>query len=237
MDWAAEVAFVTGATRGIGRAVVETFAARGAKVAFCGRGETDVRALEAALRSQSREVVGLVCDVRDEQNVNAFAVDAAFRLGNPTILVNKAGIGRFGRVADMSAADWDDVMATNVRGTFLMTRACLPAMLQAGRGSIVNVVSLSGKTGVVEGAAYAASKHAVLGFSRSLMLEVRKQGVRVIAVCPGSVDTAFFDGDTPFNPNRATILKPADVADAILAALELPARALVSELDIRPANP
>ncbi len=110
-------------------------------------------------------------------------------------------------------------------------------MLQAGRGSIVNVVSLSGKSGVAEGAAYAASKHAVLGFSRSLMLEVRKQGVRVIAVCPGSVDTAFFDGDTPFNPNRASILHPSDVADAIVAALELPARALVSELDIRPANP
>ena len=104
-------------------------------------------------------------------------------------------------------------------------------------GTIVNVASLAGRSGFVGGTAYTASKHAVLGFSRSLMLEVRKDNVRVVTICPGSVDTSMLR-DQPMlraDPNR--ILRPEDVADTILHALLLPARALVSELDIRPTNP
>jgi 3-oxoacyl-[acyl-carrier protein] reductase len=136
----------------------------------------------------------------------------------------------------MSVGDWDAVIETNLRGMFLMTRAFLPAMLEARRGAIVNIASLAGKNGIADGAAYSASKHGVLGFSKSLMLEVRKQGVRVIAVCPGSVNTQFHD-TSPHNPNRDRILWAEDVAKVVADTLELPGRALVSELDIRPANP
>lgn len=237
MDWQQQVAVVTGASRGIGRAVVEAFIAKGARVAFSSRSAAALAEVESAAKWSGAEAVAFTCDVRDEASVAEFAAAVTERFGAPTIVVNNAGVGLFAPVATMATEAWDEVMATNVRGTFLVTRAFLPAMLETGRGDIVNVVSLSGRNGVAEGAAYAASKHAVLGFSRSLMLEVRKRGVRVIAVCPGSVDTAFFDGDTPFHPDRDRILKPEDVAQAIVAALELDPRAMLSELDLRPSNP
>jgi NADP-dependent 3-hydroxy acid dehydrogenase YdfG len=129
------------------------------------------------------------------------------------------------------------VMDTNLRGMFLATRAFLPAMLATGRGAIVNISSLAGRNGIANGAAYSASKHGVIGFSKSLLLEVRALGIRVMTICPGSVNTAFFDGDTPFDPDRSRILEPQDVATAVLDALALPERALISELDLRPTNP
>jgi 3-oxoacyl-[acyl-carrier protein] reductase len=110
-------------------------------------------------------------------------------------------------------------------------------MRRQRHGAIVNIASLAGRNGFAGGTAYAASKHAVLGFSRSLMLEVRKDNIRVIAICPGSVDTALMREQSVLTPDVAKILHPDDVARTVLAALELPERATVSELDVRPTNP
>ena len=128
-------------------------------------------------------------------------------------------------------------MSTNVRSLYLVTRAVLPGMRSRKQGTIVNVASLAGRNGFVGGTAYTASKHAVLGFSRSLMLEVRKDNVRVIAICPGSVDTSLLRDQPMLKSEPSRILQPEDVAATILHALTLPDRALVSELDIRPTNP
>lgn len=159
------------------------------------------------------------------------------RLGDPDVLVNNAGLAHWVPVEQMTIAQFDETMAVNVRGVFLMTRAFLPAMRRHRRGHIVNIASLAGKNAVPGAAAYSASKHAVLGFSKSLLMEVREHGIRVVAVCPGSVVTAFFDraGRELERPERK--LRPEDVADAVVAALELPERALLSELDIRPTTP
>ena len=237
MDWREQIAVVTGGTRGIGKALTVELARRGAAVAFCARDTQDVERHAAGLKGGGHAALGVVCDVRDEASVAAFAERVREEMGTPTILINNAGVGRFAPLGEMSLSAWDEVMDTNLRGLFLVTRAFLPAMSARGHGAIVNIASLAGRNGIAEGAAYSASKHGVLGFSKSLMLEVRTLGVRVMAVCPGSVNTAFFDGDTPFDPNRGRILLPDDVAKATLDALELPDRALVSELDIRPANP
>ena len=224
MDWQRERAVVTGGSSGIGQALVAALASRGAKVAWCSR------------RGGGS---GLACDVRHEAQVARFAEQARAALGgHPTLLVNNAGIVKWGPVAEQRVEDWDAVFETNVRGMFLVTRAFLPAMLAAGRGAVVNMASLAGRNPIKHGAAYAASKHAVLGFSRSLMLETRYAGIRVLAVCPGSVDTAVFDDEqAPFEHHRERMLQPADVAQVILDTLALPERAMVSELDIRPSKP
>jgi len=218
-----QVVVITGSSSGIGLAAVRAFERRGARVAHC---------------SRSGAHGGARCDVRDESSVNEFARAVLRDYGPPSVLVNNAGIALWGSAATMPLAEWNDVIATNLTGMFLVTRAFLPALLEAGRGTIVNVASLAGRNGVVNGSAYSASKHGVLGFSRSLMMEVRKQGVRVIAICPGSVDTPIFEKEQPpFSVNRSRIMAPDDVAEAIVSAVSLPDHAMVSELDIRPTNP
>ena len=118
-----------------------------------------------------------------------------------------------------------------------MTRAVLPPMRAKRRGDVVNVASLSARNGFVGGTAYAASKHAVLGFGRSLMLELRKEGIRVVTICPGSVDTGMLQDQPMLKTDPQRILRPDDVAAVILDTLRLPDRALVSEVDLRPTNP
>ena len=159
------------------------------------------------------------------------------QLGEIGVLVNNAGVLIARPFEELTLEDWDVTMATNLRSLYLVTREVLPGMRRRREGTIVNVASLAGRNGFVGGTAYTASKHAVLGFARSLMLEVRKDGVRVVTVCPGSVDTDLLVDQPMLTPNRERILQPEDVADAILHAVRLPGRALVSELDIRPTNP
>ena len=223
MLWSAERAVVTGSSSGIGQALVQALRERGAVVAHC---------------SRSGGGGGAMCDVADQAQVVEFAQQVFRDIGTPTLLVNNAGVARWGLVHEQTLADWNANISVNLTGMFLVTRAFLPAMLEAKRGTIVNVSSLSGRNGVAGGAAYSASKHGVLGFSRSLMMEVRKQGLRVMTICPGSVDTPIFDKDTaPFAINRDTMMAPADIAQAILDAVAQPDRTMVTELDIRPTNP
>jgi 3-oxoacyl-[acyl-carrier protein] reductase len=228
---------ITGATEGIGRAIAFALADRGARLGVCARTANRVDTLLAELGERGVTAVGQACDVADEASVAAFAALARERLGAADVLINNAGLGHFAPVAEMTTAQFDETMAVNVRGVFLMTQAFLPQMRRRGRGHIVNIASLAGRNPVPGGAAYAASKHAVLGFSKSLFGEVRKEGIRVVAICPGSVVTPFFDksGSELANPDRK--LQADDVAATVVATLELPDRALVSELDIRPTNP
>jgi 3-oxoacyl-[acyl-carrier protein] reductase len=237
MNLSNSMCVVTGGTTGIGYATAAALSVRGATVAICGRSEDGVRTALKRLKKGGADVVGWTCDVSDESSVAEFA-DRVRSQGKPVdVLVNNAGVGHFARLGELALEQIDETWATNVRGVFLMTQAFLPEMIERGVGHIVNVASLAGRNGVVGGTAYAASKHAVLGFSRSLMLEVRAQGVRVIAVCPGSVDTPFFAKAGVQRDDLDRVLTADDVASTILSALDLPDRALVSELDVRPANP
>lgn len=236
MTIANAAAVVTGGTEGIGLATVRALGQAGARVAFCARSTERVAAIEATLRAEGLAAHGFPCDVTDPDQVRRFAEDVRAAMGDPTILINNAGIGRFGPLDEMALETWDAVHATNVRSLFLVTKAFLSPMKVAGRGDIVVVASLAGKNGIVGGTAYTASKHAALGFAKSLLLEVRPHGVRVVAVCPGSVDTAFFAGREP-RTARASMLQPSDVAEAIVATLRQPRHATISELDIRPAHP
>ncbi|HWP38515.1 MAG TPA: SDR family NAD(P)-dependent oxidoreductase [Gemmatimonadales bacterium] len=237
MNLAQAICVVTGATEGIGRAIATALANRGARLALCARTPLNVERVVRELRAHGATAVGQACDVSDPGQVRRFADFVRHELGPPDVLVNNAGIGHFVDVADMSLEQFDETFAVNVRGVFLMTKAFLPDMQRRGRGDIVNIASLAGRNAVAGAAAYAASKHAVLGFSKSLMLEVRRHGIRVIAICPGTVVTPFA-GKSGLDIERPEQkLTPEDVAHAVIATLEAADRAMISELDIRPSNP
>jgi 3-oxoacyl-[acyl-carrier protein] reductase len=233
----ATAALVTGATQGIGRATAFALGRAGYRVGVCARTPARLDALVAELKANDIDAAAAPADVGDPAETARAVDQITASIGEVGVLVNNAGVLIARPFDELTLEDWDATMATNVRSLYLMTRAVLPAMRRRREGAIVNVASLAGRNGFVGGSAYTASKHAVLGFSRSLMLEVRKDNVRVIAICPGSVDTALIR-DQPMlrsDPNR--ILRAEDVAETILQALLLPPRALVSELDIRPTNP
>lgn len=230
-------ALVTGATQGIGRATAFALGRAGYRVGVCARTHARVDELLADLKKEGIDAAGAYADVGDAAQAARAAEQIAMAIGEIGVLVNNAGVLIARPFEEMTLEDWDATMTTNVRSLFLMTRAVLPAMRRRREGTIINVASLAGRNGFAGGTAYTASKHAVLGFSRSLMLEVRKDNIRVVTVCPGSVDTSMIRDQPMLRSDASRILRPDDVADTILHALLLPARALVSELDIRPTNP
>ncbi len=231
-----KVAFVTGAGSGIGRALAIMLLREGACVLACGRGETRMTALRDEVAGLPGALLTAVADVSDEKQVLRVLEKAAMSVGMPDIVVANAGFAIMKPLVNMSSGEFDAQMATNVRGVWLTLRHTIPAMIGKGGGDVIIVSSLAGKNGFAGGTAYAASKFAVRGIAQSLMLEVRDKNVRVAAIFPGSTDTPFFD-DSPMTPDRAKILGADDVAQAILDILRAPRRALLSEIDIRPANP
>ncbi len=230
-------ALITGATHGIGRATAYALGRAGYRVGVCTRTESKVAALVEELRGAGIEAAGRAGDVSQPGDVTAIVEHVSAALGEIGVLVNNAGILIARPIGELTIEDWDVTIATNLRSLYLMTRAVLPPMRAKGRGDIVNVASLAARNGFVGGTAYTASKHAVLGFARSLMLELRKEGIRVITICPGSVDTGMLRDQPMLKSDPERILRPDDVAESILHTLRLPLRALVSEVDLRPTNP
>ena len=231
------VALVTGATRGIGRATAFALGHVGYAIGACGR---DPAALDQLLDDLGRAGIaaaGRPADVADPADAGALVTHVAVRLGPVEVLVNNAGLGIFKPFAELTLEEWDRTMATNLRSLYVVTREVLPGMRKRGHGAVVNIASLAGRHGLAGGTAYSASKHAMLGFSRSLLLEVRKEGIRVITICPGTVDTSMMRDQSMLKPAYDRVLRPEDVAATVVSALALPERALVSELDLRPTNP
>jgi 3-oxoacyl-[acyl-carrier protein] reductase len=232
-----KTALITGGTAGIGRATAFALGRAGYRVGVCSRSEAKVKRMLDELTKEGIEGAGAPGDVGDPLQAARVSEMLIGRLGEIDVLVNNAGVLIAKPFEELSLDDWDRTMSSNVRSLYLMTRAVLPAMRRRKDGAIVNVASLAGRNGFVGGTAYTASKHAVLGFSRSLMLETRKDNIRVIAICPGSVATEMMRDQPMLKPDPQKVLQPEDVATTILQAIQLPARAMVSELDIRPTNP
>ena len=185
------VAIVTGATSGIGLAVVRTLAGRQHNVFICARSAENVASTVKQLRAEGLEVDGMACDVRDGADIKRFVPSAVDRFGTIDVLVNNAGRSGGGVTADLSDELWSDVLHTNLTSVFLMTREVLNSggMRSRESGRIINIASTAGKQGVVLGAPYSASKHGVVGFTKALGNELAPTGITVNAVCPGYVET------------------------------------------------
>jgi 3-oxoacyl-[acyl-carrier protein] reductase len=204
---AGKIAVVTGASRGIGRATATLLAGAGAQVTGCARHAVD-------------EVIA--CDVGRPADVERFAAEVLRRFGPPDLLVNNAGLVARGPLEETSLQNWDAVLDSNLKGTFLVTRAFLPAMRARRGGRIINVASISGRQGTAGLTAYCAAKHGVVGLTRALAEELRPDGIAVNAVCPGSVDTDMLKVGMP---GARPAMSPEDVANVViyLAAYAPPA--------------
>jgi NAD(P)-dependent dehydrogenase (short-subunit alcohol dehydrogenase family) len=226
-----KVAVVTGGTRGIGRAVVESLLREGAAVAFCGRTEEAVSQTVSEIGTD--RVAGMAADMRDPAKITEFFqfVDRTF--GGLDVLVNNAGVGIFRPVGELSYEEWKTVIDTNLTGVFWCSREALPRMATRGGGTIINISSLAGRNPFAGGAAYNASKFGLNGFSEAMMLDHRQQGIRVSYVMPGSVDTDF----SPRSGRAAWKIAPEDVADIVMGILRMPARTTVSRVEVRPSIP
>lgn len=182
-------AVVTGGGRGIGAAVARALAEAGASVVVASRTEGDIEQLASQLRAEGHQAWSVVCDVTDPQSIHGLASSATDRLGRVDILVNAAGIASSAPLHKLTLEDWNRVIAVNATGTFLCTQAFISGMVERKWGRVVNVASVAGLSGSRYIAAYSASKHAVIGFTRCAAAEVAQHGVTVNAVCPGFVDT------------------------------------------------
>jgi NAD(P)-dependent dehydrogenase (short-subunit alcohol dehydrogenase family) len=234
LEIANRVAIVTGASRGIGRAIAAALSGAGAKVAITARNEQELAQAVSQLK-QKRAVAGYVCDVRDYEQVKATLANVAADFGGIDILINNAGIGMFGSVESMSVADFRAVLETNVFGVFYCCHEAIPLMKRSGGGYIINISSLAGTNAHANMAAYNASKFGLNGFSEALMQEVRHDGIKVSYIMPGSVNTEF-GGDEP-SDEKSWQLQPDDVARVVMDLLAYPDRALPSRVEIRPSRP
>ncbi len=226
---------ITGASKGIGRDLALMLAAKGANLGLVARSETELQALQTQIAAAGGNASIFVGDVADANLAPSVCTSLIAQFGKIDAVVNNAGFGIFGSTDSLSASDWDSVMNTNVKGTFLFCQAILPHFRQQGGGHIVNVASDVAKRVFDGGSLYCASKYAQDAFSMSLRKEVRKNNIKVSVIYSGLVDTHFHahpQGDS----HAAAWLKGKDVADAIIYILEAPPHVVIDELMLHPLS-
>ena len=231
-----DVTIITGASKGIGKAIALKLAANKHDLAIFGRDRDKLVELEKTMWELGSDVIHFTGDVADEDFVVSSVGQILAKYGHIDHLINNAGVAIFTKFVDSSLYEFKKQIDTNVFGIYNFSRAVISHMIDRKSGSIINISSLAGKTGFVGGTMYSSTKHAVMGFTKSLMLEVREHNIRVAAVCPGSVSTDMIL-NTPLEPKDISkALDPEDVAEVVAAILKLPTRALVSEIEVRPTN-
>jgi 3-oxoacyl-[acyl-carrier protein] reductase len=230
-----ELSIVTGSSRGIGYGIAKKLAQENNNVMVFGRDEKALQKVTEELKSLGSESEYFSGDVVDVTFVNSSVKKIEEKFGKIDHLINNAGLGILKNLIDAELSEFKKQVNANVYGVFNFSKAVLPGMIKRRSGSIINIASLAGKNAFVGGTMYSATKHAVLGLTRSLMLEVREHNIRVAAVCPGSVYTDF--GRGMMEKNKDKILQVEDVAEAVFSIMKLPVRALMSEIDLRPTNP
>lgn len=231
MDLSGRIAWITGAGRGIGRAIALTLAERGVFVVLSARTIANIEAVAKEITDQGGQAVTMPCDVRHGDQVKRL-VGAVERTHGPIeVLVNNAGVMVKDSIIETSEGDWDSMMETNVKGAFLCSQAVLPGMIERRSGHIINMVSVAGQVPFENNAGYCASKYGLLGFTNVLRMETRKFGIRVTALMPGATDTMMWD-ESGMDSGR--MIATAEIAKVVALILESDASAMVEEVTIRP---
>lgn len=233
---AGQVALITGASSGIGQAAARALLAEGADLVVVGRRSERVEAFAAEAQARGRRSVAVVGDASDEATAQRAVETAQREFGRLDILVNNVGIGIYKNLVQTSVADYDAMMNTNMRSTFLFTRHVAPVLIEQGHGTIINVSSMAGVMGFPGEAVYCATKFAQVGFTQALDRELRPRGIKVGVVCPGGVKTEFAigTGRTEQGVAESGMLEANDVAQAILLMATQPPESRIMEIRMRP---
>ncbi len=230
---AEKVVVLTGAARGIGRAIAIELLEAGFFAALCSRSPRSIDSLETEISSFAGNFMASSIDISAEDEIERFISSVAKEKGRIDVLINNAGVVYTGSVEETGTEQWDEMMAVNARGTFLMVKHSLPLIPRGGH--IVNIGSNASKKGFPGWAAYCASKFAVLGFTNSLREELRDRGIRVSAVLPGPTKTDIWDS-LGGKWNRAKMMSPEVTAKTVLSVINQPPGANIDEIDIVPST-
>ncbi len=227
-----QIALVTGASRGIGRAVALSLSAQGASIVAAARNQQQLDRLVNEIESEGNKAAAFVFDLADESSINALVQQVNKQFGHLDILVNNAGLTHSALMEETTTADFDRIMKVNSRGPYILTRQCLPILKQAQQATIVNIASVVGIKGYPKQSAYTASKHALRGWSIALAEELRGTNVRVHVLCPGGVDTEMVSSVRPDIPKDA-LISPDEIAELVTYCVTHKGNAVVDEFRIR----
>ncbi|MBO2944026.1 3-ketoacyl-ACP reductase [Paenibacillus sp. F411] len=233
-----KTAIITGAGKGIGRAMAIALASEGVHVGLIARTAEDLQSLSKLITEQyGVKAIGAAADISLQSEVEAAFAVISQELGAIDILINNAGIAQFGNLLEMETEEWKKIIDVNLMGTYHMLRTVLPSMMERASGDVINISSTAGERGFATGSAYNASKFAVMGLTEAVLQEVRKHNIRVTALTPSTVNTelAVHAGLKIGDEDR--MMQPEDVAALALAALKLPARVFVKTAGIWTTNP
>ncbi len=229
---AGKVSIVTGASQGIGRAIAMHLARSGSRVVLASRNEAKLNTVKEEIIQEKGEVRVVPTDLTRDQDMERLVKETQEVWGSIHILINNAGLGKVAPVVKAKVSDWDETFRVNLRAPMVLSKLVLPKMMEQRDGAIINISSVSGKSGQANGSAYSASKFGLMGFTHSLYDEVREYSIKVAAICPGFVDTPLIPPMKRMD--RSKMIRPEDIADTVLFILTCPPTACPVEILVRP---
>lgn len=233
-----KVAVVTGAARGIGKAIALELAKEGVNVGIIARSKSDLQAVAKEIESYGVKVAYAVADVTNLEQVQKAAATFKAELGLTDILVNNAGVGKFEKLVDMNPADFKNIVDVSVMGTFNVSHTIVPQLIEKNAGDVINISSTNGLNGAATSSAYSAAKFGVIGITESLAAEVRRNNIRVTALTPSTIATDLADALNLIpEEKRDQYMHPQDIAEYIVAQLKLNQRMYIKNATLMNTNP
>jgi 3-oxoacyl-[acyl-carrier protein] reductase len=227
-----KVALVTGAGRGIGKAIALLLGTAGCRVMLAARSRDQLAEVEREIMGRKGTAAVVPCDLTRDDDIEKLVSECRRNFGAVDILINNAGWGKRAPVVKARVEDWDQTFRLNLRAPMLLAQRLLPAMIEKGEGAVINIGSVSGKSGEANGAAYSASKFGLIGFTQSLYEEVREHGVKVSVILPGFVDTPLIPPNRQLD--RSKMIQADDIAQTVLYVLTSSATCCPVEITVRP---